>query len=218
MAAFNSIGSIKFPVLAVVGLVVLAGCSGRPSAVDAVNIDPSAAAAKAIADNDKDSDGKLSVAELRSIPGMLKWKQLYDANSDGFVASEEIAGRLAKWQADKVGFRTLSANVMLDGRPVPNVQVVLTPEAYLGDAIKPAAGTTNERGFANLTVAPDDLPEAIKSRGIKVSGVYPGTYKIAVSLPQKKLPEVDDKGAPLGDEVARDTVNTSVNISLSSRR
>jgi EF hand len=200
------------------GSVVVGGCGGRPNAIEIVNVDPAQAAAQAIAANDKDGDGKLSADELRSIPGILKWKQLYDLNSDGYVTADEISQRLEKLRADKVGFRAVSASVKLDGRPLPNVHIVLTPEAYLGEAVKVASGTTNERGFASLMVAADDLPEAIKQRNIKVSGVYPGTYKITVSHPQRKLPSVDVKGLPLGDEIARDTIDTTVEISLSSPR
>ncbi len=209
------------PILRIVGALGCAawvGCSNRPKAVEIVDVNPAQAAAQAIENNDKDGDGKLSEVELRAIPGMLKWKQLYDLDSDGFVTQEEISQRLKKWQTDKIGFRSLSAHVKLDGRPLPNVHVVLTPESYLGEGIKGASGTTNERGFASLMVAAEDMPEAIKQRGIKVSGVYPGTYKITVSHPQRKLPSVDEKGLPLGDEIARDTVDTSVEVSLSSSR
>ncbi len=207
-----------FRIAVVLCCAACGGCSGRPNAIAIVDIDPTRVAAQAIATNDKDGDGKLSEAELRSIPGLLKWKQLYDLNSDGFVTQDEISQRLKKWQADKVGFRALSANVKLDGRPMPNVHVVLTPESYFGEALKVASGTTNERGYASLMVAADDMPEAIKQRGIKVSGVYPGTYKITVTHPQMKLPGVDVKGLPLGDEIARDTIDTTVDIWLSSPR
>ena len=187
-----------------------AGCSSRPKAVEMPGFNPSKAAAKAIEDYDKDGDGKLSDAELKSIPGMFKWKQLYDLDSDGYVSQDEISNRLKKWRADNVAFRFLGAQVTLDGRPLPNAHIVMTPESYLGDSGKVATGTTNERGFASMIVAAEDLPAAIKQRGIKVSGVYLGTYKISVTHPQRELPSVDDKGLQLGDEVARDTVDTSV--------
>ena len=116
------------------------------------DVDPARAAAQAIASTDKDGDGKLSDVELRAIPGVLKWKQLYDLDADGFVSEDEIVQRLKKWQADKIAFRALSASVKLDGRPVANVRVMLTPEPYLGEAIKPASGTTNELANVNLTI------------------------------------------------------------------
>jgi hypothetical protein len=166
---------------------------------------------------DADADGKLSDEELRSVPGILKWKSLYDVNGDGFVTEVEVVERIAKCQADKIGFRSLSANVKLNGRPLSNVTVTLVPEAYLGDAIKPAAGVTNSYGSASLTVAPEDLPEAIKARGLNISGVYPGTYKIVLSDPRRPIPGTSRDGLPLGDEVANDTVDTSLTIELSSR-
>jgi hypothetical protein len=61
------------------------------------------------------------------------------------------------------------------------------------------------------------LPDAIKQRGINISGVYPGTYKIGLAHPQRQLPDKSSNGIPLGDEVATDTIDTSINIELSSR-
>jgi hypothetical protein len=210
-------GGTQFALIAMLLVAVLTGCSGRPSAIPMIDVDPAAAAERAVKTYDANGDGKLADAELRNVPGILKWKSLYDLDSDGFVSEQEIAERLAKWQTDNVGFRSISVNVKLDDRPVSNVRVTLTPEPYLGDAVKRASGTTNERGYASLSVTPEDLPEVIKQRGIKVGGVYPGTYKIALAHPQLKLPETDSRGAPLGDEIARDTVDSSMEIVLSSR-
>jgi hypothetical protein len=198
------------------GVALLAGCSGRPAAIAMLDIDPETAASQAIETYDADADSKLSDQELRSVPGIFKWKQLYDLDSDNFITESEIAQRLQKWDSDKMGFRSISANVKRNGRPVANVRVVLTPEPYLGEAVKPASGTTNSHGYASLSVTPDDLPEAIKQRGIHVSGVYPGTYKITLSHPQAKLPDHDHQQVALGDEIARDTVDTSIDIVLPS--
>ena len=203
--------------VALLCVVSFTGCTGRPSRVDVADIDPTDAAAQAIELYDTDGDERLSDAELREVPGILKWKQLYDLDADNYVAEEEVVQRLEKWRSDKLAFRSISANVKLDGRPLPNVQIVLTPEPYLGDAAKPASGVTNERGYATLAVSPDDLPAAIKERGIKISGVYPGTYKIKLSHPQRRLPGASADGIALGDEIARDTLDTSVEIALSSR-
>jgi hypothetical protein len=198
----------------VLGLIGLNGCSGRPAAVEMIDVDPATAAEEAVKANDANGDGKLSEEELRSIPGVLKQKQLYDADTDGFVTASEIAERIKKWQADGLAFRSISVNVRQNGRPVENAAVRLTPETYLGDAVKPATGTTNARGYASLSVSAEDLPEAIKRRGAKVSGMYPGTYKITLTHPQRKLPEVDAAGLPLGAEVARDTVDSSIEVVL----
>jgi hypothetical protein len=50
-----------------------------------------------------------------------------------------------------------------------------------------------------------------------MAGVYPGTYKVTLSHPRLKLPIVDRAGLPLGDEIARDTVDSSIKIDLLSR-
>lgn len=198
-------------------LLLTAGCSGRPSAVRMADINPTESAGRAIEFYDRDGDGRLSGEELRAVPGILKHKQFYDLDSDGYVTREEIVQRLEQWLAAKLAFRSLSANVKLNGRPLSGVTVTLTPESYLGSGAKPASGVTNARGYASLTVATDDLPEAIKRRGIQVAGVYPGTYKITLTHPSQKLPDRDAAGLPLGEEVAADTVDSSIDIALSTR-
>jgi len=203
--------------LGVLGLAWLAGCSSTPSRVEMVDIDPDDAAAQAMSQYDANQDGKLADDELRAVPGILKWKLLYDSDGDGAVSEEEIVARLEKWQSDQLGFRAISANVTMNGRPVSGVRISLIPETYLGVAIKPAFGLTNGNGYAVLTVAPEDLPDAIKERGIRFNGVYPGTYKIAIQGDKGKLPDTTRDNLPLGDEIARDTVNSSISIALSSR-
>lgn len=196
---------------------VLFGCSGRPGRVEVVDFEAPAAARKAIELYDTNGDHKLADDELRSVPGIFKWKRLYDLDADGSVSEQEIEQRIEKWRSDKLSFRSISANVTLDGRPVSHARVEIIPEPYLGESIKPASGITNEYGYASLSVAPDDLPAALKQRGVKAGGVYVGTYKISVTHPSRTLPQLDTKSLPLGDEIARDTVDASIAISLSSR-
>jgi hypothetical protein len=204
-------------IVAGLSVVLLTGCYGTSRRVAVADVDPSSAARQAIELYDTNSDSKLNDDELGAVPGVLKWKSLYDLDADGFVSRAEISQRIKKWQSDKIGLRSLSARVTLDGRPLQGAEVMLTPEPYLEEVIKPASGVTNARGYASLSVAPDDLPEAIKQRGIQVPGVYPGTYKIGVSHPQRRLPSATADGIGLGDEIARDTVNTSITIDLFSR-
>lgn len=203
--------------LAIGGMAFVAGCSSTPGRVEMVEIDPDEAAAQAMVLYDTNKDGNLADDELRAVPGILKWKKLYDADGNGSVSEAEIVARLEKWQSDKLGFRALSTKVTLNGRPVGDVEVKLTPESYLGESLKPARGLTNGSGYATLSVKPDDLPEVIKARGIKVQGVYPGTYRISISHPSGKLPSSGPGGELLGDEVARDTVDSAIPIELSTR-
>lgn len=197
---------------------VLGGCSGTPSRVAMVEVDADDAAAHAMAAYDTNKDGKLSDEELRAVPGIHKWKQHYDTDGDGAVAEAEVVARIKKWQSDKLAFRSIGARVELNGRPVPGVEVLLIPEQYLGPAFKAAKGVTNNRGNASLSVAPEDLPTAIKARGIAVEGVYPGTYRIELKRAGGNLPSTSRDGLPLGDEVARDTVDTTIRIDLATTK
>jgi len=207
---------LKF-VLAAGGLAIIASCSKSPSRVEMVDIDPDDAAAQAINTYDTNKDRKLTDDELRAVPGILKWKQHYDTDGDSAVSEEEIVARIEKWQRDQLAFRRLSAKVEIDGRPVKGVEVVFTPESYLGSGVKPARGITNRRGFATLSVSKEDMPEAIKARGIAISGVYPGTYRIELKRAGGILSNVGRDGLPLGEEVAQDTVNTTIPIELATR-
>jgi hypothetical protein len=203
-------------VLAAACFALLAGCSSTPSRVEMVDIDPDDAAAQAMSAYDANKDGRLVDDELHAVPGILKWKKLYDSDGDGAVSEAEIVARLEKWQSDKLAFRRLSAKVELDGRPLKGVEVTLTPESYLGPALKPAKGVTNRRGYATLTVSREDMPDAIKARGISISGVYPGTYRIELMRAGSSLTNFSRDGLPLGDEVAQDTVSTTIPIELAT--
>jgi hypothetical protein len=202
---------------ALLATILFAGCSGKPSRVDVADINPSRAAGQAMELYDQDADGRLSDAELQAVPGILKWKERYDLDSDSFVSKNEIAERIEKWQSQKLGMAAIGVNVTMNGQPVSDVEVVLKPEPYLGEALKPASGVTNSNGYAALGVALDDLPEALKQRGLKSKGVYVGTYKIVLSHPRRQLPDTTSSGAPLGEEIALDTMNGKFDIALSSR-
>jgi hypothetical protein len=196
---------------------IVVGCSRTPARVEMIDIDPDGAAAEAMGTYDTNKDGKLWDEELRAVPGILKWKKLYDSDGDGMVSEAEIVSRLEKWQGDQLGFRRLSAKVEIDGRPAKGIEVTLTPEAYLGPNMKPARGLTNRRGFATLSVSKDDMPETFKERGANISGVYPGTYRIELTRAGGNLTSVDRAGVPLGEEVAKDAVGTTIPIDLATR-
>ncbi|MGD9634269.1 MAG: hypothetical protein AB7G28_20925 [Pirellulales bacterium] len=199
------------------GLMLLAGCSSTPTRVEMVEIDPDDAAAQAMAAYDANKDGRLADDELRAVPGILKWKQLYDTDGDGAVSQAEIVARIEKWQSDQLAFCSVSANVKLNGKPVKGVEVTLVPEAYLGPGLKRAKGVTNRRGNAVLTVASEDLPEAIKVRGISAMGAYTGTYRIELKHASINLPNVSRDGLQLGEEVARDTIDTTFRLDLATK-
>lgn len=161
---------------------------------------PADAATKAIEAYDTDADGKLSKGELNSCPGILAALTLYDVDKDGAVSREEIENRLQAMSDAQVALTTLTCKVSLDGRPASGVTVRLVPEAYLGDQISPASGTTSQRGSTNLSVPKETLP----ANAQQFRGVNYGTYKVELTDLAGKLPAKYNTATTLGHEVAPD--------------
>ncbi|MEQ8850010.1 hypothetical protein [Botrimarina sp.] len=200
-------------------MVLSVGCSYGPRAVRPVDVDPDEAAAEAMALYDADSDGSLAGEELLGVPGVVMAMRFYDADTDGRVTQEEIRERIAGWEDQGLGFKPMGVRVTLDGRPVADAEVKLIPEPYLGDAVKPAAGTTLPDGSANVSVKQEDLPAALKQRGRPFYGVTGGTYKIEITGGDTPIdPAKIDPSTPLGVEVAYDTIQTNFHLNLRSRR
>jgi hypothetical protein len=176
-------------------LVVFAGCSGRPGRVRPPKVDADAAATKAIEQLDKDANGQLSEAELQAAPGLLSAKERYDADHSGALSQEEIAAGIRRWSEGKFGAAAVAYTVQLDGRPLPGAQVKAIPEAFLGDAIKPATGV---EGY--LAVAPEDRPP----NAPKLPLILPGLYRIEITHPTAKIPAKYNSQTTLGLEVSAD--------------
>ena len=161
---------------------------------------------------DANQDDCLDDAELAAMPGVLKYKDKYDVDQDGCVSQAEMAQRIESWSHQGVGLRTLLIEVLLDGRPLPDAEVRMIPEKYLGDGPKLATGKTDGGGGAKMSVDPQYLPEDL--RQARMRGVFAGTYRIAVTHPRVKLPEKYTEGVVLGDEVARDTIGDRILLEL----
>lgn len=179
---------------------ILAGCSGKAARVDPPTVNPSQAAGQAVKAYDKDGDGALSGEELAACPGMASARQSYDEDGDGKISEDEIATRIESWYARGLGLTSLSCTVRYKGRPLAGAEVVMTPEAYLGEAVKPARCTTTQAGSGIMAVSDDDLPD--EHRGIK--GVHYGTYKVHITHPEIAIPAKYNKETTLGHEIAHD--------------
>lgn len=189
---------------------MLAGCSGKASRVAAPDVSPSGAATKAIEAYDKDGDGAISRDELAACPGMAAARQSYDKDGDGKVTEDEIAARITAWQERKLALTSLSCTVNYKGRPMAGAEVVMTPEAYLGESVKQAHGTTTDAGSGIMAISDDDLPS--EHRGIK--GVHYGTYKVQITHPDISLPAKYNTETTLGHEVAHDFGKPYVTFNL----
>lgn len=188
----------------------LVGCSSAPSRVTAPGISGSAAS-DAIAKYDKNSDGALDDEELKAVPALSKdcgtgdasvqgAKSRFDKNGDGKITADEISARIAEWEASKVGLLQYSLQLTLDGRPLEGATVTLVPEDFLGTEIKPATGTTDASGRADLVIAASDL----KPNETGLSGMRVGVYKIQVTHPSTNIPAKYNTDTTIGVEVAPD--------------
>ncbi|TWT77920.1 hypothetical protein Pla123a_17190 [Posidoniimonas polymericola] len=202
-------------ILPMVIACTLAGCSGRPAAV-VPQFDPAGMAEQALAAYDADGDGRLAGAELDASPAIKKHLARYDADSDGAVSEQELQDRFAQWEEEGVGFRRLDVRVTIDGRPLSGATVTFEPEAFMTDWVKPATATTDRSGMAKISVAPEDLPAALKDRASGLRGVCVGAYRVKVTHPSDKLPPAYPAGDALGAETSRDAMGPLEEIQLSS--
>lgn len=176
------------------------GCSSGSPAIPIPKVDPSGAASAALETYDADGDGRLSTQEIAACPGLEVAAPLYDADGDGALSAAEIEARLNKWRDAKIAIVSLSCKVTLDGRPLPNATVTLTPEGYLGEQINTATGVTGGRGTAVVSIPAEVMPAG--SEGFR--GVNYGTYRVAIEHPSVAIPARYQQPSVLGIEVAPD--------------
>ena len=191
--------------------VLVLGCSRGPTPVRAPNVKPAEAAASALDAYDSDGNGQLDKDELEACPGLLDGFAGFDKNKDEAIDSEEIAGRLTNLYGNGVGMLSLGCRVTSRGRPVPDCIVRLIPESFLGEAVKPAEGTTRESGTAMLCIAADDLPAGLEN----VRGVHSGIYRAEISHESPSITKLIEKSGPFGFDVSVGDQVSGLTIELS---
>jgi len=174
----------------------LMGCSRGPARVNPPHIDLESAAEEAIQLYDTDKDGSLNEAELAHCPGMLAERAAYDTDANGLITRDEITERIKSLRKYGVGLTRLQCEVRVNGRPLDGAAVRFDPEPYLGDEIKPAIGTTNQRGLAQMAIPAEELPRA--QQGLKA--IHYGTYKVRITHPKISLPPKYNTQTTLGYE------------------
>ena len=129
--------------------------------------------------------------------GILGQLEAYDQDKDERVSAPEIAARIKQWQVRGTGLRPFSCGVSFQGRPLVGAEVRLVPEAFLGNDVKTASGTTADFGRAPVRIAPEKLPEDQKD----IPGVQLGIYKVQITHPTVKLPARFNTETTLGVEI-----------------
>jgi hypothetical protein len=191
-------------------LIIVAGCSRGPSRLNPPSVS-SDAGESAIQKYDGNKDGALTVDELVQSPGLKIAISRIDANNDHRITADEITSRIGKWRESRLALSSMNARVRLDGMPVQNAVVTLVPEDFLGEAVKPASGTTEDDGFASIRISPD--PDE--------NGVHLGFYRLQVSKKingKETIPARYNEKTELGVEIAHDVLDTqNFGIDLRSR-
>jgi hypothetical protein len=119
---------------------------------------------------DANHDGFLDSKELVRCPGLKSVLAKWDKNKDGRLSAEEIEEGLAFLQEVNAGLMNVVCKVTLNDVPLEGATITLEPESFLSTHIKPAKGTTSERGDANVQV-----------EGAQYPGCNPGLYRVRIS-------------------------------------
>ena len=195
---WSSRQTISLLVVAIAGIQCL-GCTGRPRPLKPPKYKPAATAKATLELYDANDDGLLSKEELASCPAILQAIKKFDTDQDGSVSEIEIQSRVQYWRDSGMGVQTSSFQVFLDGRPLPNAQVVLDPEPFLAHLCPTATCATTKGGAASPNAPADQLPDGISY------GMRCGLYKLRVTHPQVDIPSRYNTDTELGIEVAPDT-------------
>ncbi|MEX2141238.1 MAG: hypothetical protein WD894_18380 [Pirellulales bacterium] len=187
--------SRQLPRFGVLAAMLVCGCSFGPDRVEVPQIDPAQAASAAVEQYDSDKDQNISQNESLACPALAGSFKLYDANHDGLVSKAEVESRLEAMLGTGIG-RMPCMCVVYAGdsdRPIEGARVRVVPEPFLGGAIQPGEGVTNDRGIAKpVTIdAPPGLP-----------GIEFGLYRVHITHDSLKIPARYNTATELGFELS----------------
>lgn len=182
--------------LRLIGLaaLVLTGCSDSPTHLMEAPVpqyDPDGIAKGAITAYDRNSNGSLERAELSGCPALLAAFAEIDTTKDQRLAEGEIRTRAEAYKSVGTGSVDVGCVINLDGRPLDGATVTFVPEAFMGGAIKPAVGKTDEAGRC----------DAFEIDGKRYRGLGAGLYKIQVTKDGVTIPARYNTQTTLGAEV-----------------
>ena len=156
--------------------LALLGCE---ASLDRPDFDPQWSATKALEQCDKNSDGQIDPSEAAAAPGLLLAFDQWDTDGNKQISSEEFAERIAKYKAASGSVASAAFQVTYQKKPLEGANVLLEPEAFMGEGFATASGTTDRYGYVTLN-RPD-----MEQGGYP--GVYLGLYRVKITK------EVDGK-------------------------
>ena len=179
-------------------LALCIGCHSGPAKITFPTVDASAAAAGAIQEADKNGDAAISKEEAAAVPSLAAEFGKYDTNGDGKIDAAETESRIATWTARGPKVVPINFYVKLDGRSFEGAEVVLEPEAFMGDVLAKGVSKVSASGACGPTV-----PTELLSKEIPF-GMFCGLYRMKVTHPDKKIPAKYNEQTQLGIEVSPD--------------
>ena len=92
-----------------------------------------------------------------------------------------------------MGRATFPVPVTHNGAPLVGAKVRLVPESFLGSALQPGEGTTDERGIAIVSTPPRYAAD--------VPGLSPGFYRVEITKEGDSIPAKYNTATTLGLEI-----------------
>jgi hypothetical protein len=152
--------------------------------------DPEEMAKAAIIQLDKNVNGTIEGAEFDACPGLKAALPHIDTNKDSKLTAEELKARFEGYRA--VATSNFTIRVSLDGTPLADATVTLTPEPFMGGVVGEATGRTGADGsVTNYMVERRELP-----------GLPPGVYTVAITKDGTAIPAKYNTRTTLGCEVS----------------
>jgi hypothetical protein len=146
----------RISMLALAVLPAIVGCGGAASS-QLRNYDAPTAAGKAMELYDANSDGKIATEEMKNCPALSASTRRIDNDNDGAISREELRARFEALDAQS-DLVAVSVRVTRQGRPLPEAQVTLTPAPFMGEGLQHYTGTTDSGGECFLSGSEMELP------------------------------------------------------------
>jgi len=183
-------------------ITLVSGCgSGAPSVL-IPTYDPGFSGEKAMEVYDLDSDGFVAGEELEKAPGLKAALKTIDSNQDGKISEAEVVERIQKLQEMNVGLMLFSSTIVLDNRPLKGATITFEPDVFMGDSIQQAFGTSSITGGTKARIPKDKRPSPNSP-----PGVQPGIYLVRISKivnGKEIIPAKYNTNTVLGKEVSSD--------------
>jgi hypothetical protein len=170
--------------------LAIAGCSGRPSRVEAPSWDPSGFADAVLEKLDKNGDSLVGKDEISAAPGLAFGARFIDKDGDEQLSREELVARFAMYRDRRIGLTSKMFRVTHNDRPLVGADIRLVPEFFLTD-VEPASGTTDESGIVQPYI-----------EGEQYAVMRVGYYRVEVRSPRVELPPKFNTQTTLGVEVS----------------